>query len=154
MRIRSGADAEHWRAQEGYPAGLAIRPIWERLHHISSGFNLRFCGGGRERGQFVISKAEDYANIADLKTLARKYHAANDGQDGELDDARLAETIEVPWFKPPLNISGATLCAGGDAQPFTIADKTQRGLPELGGCLRGRILLKCCGRGSQGPRWD
>jgi len=52
----------------GLSCGLADKAIWERLH-IFIWFNLRFCGWwAGVAGSFVISKAEDYANIADLKT--------------------------------------------------------------------------------------
>jgi len=48
------ADAEHWRALEGYPAGLADKAIWERLHHIHLVQSAFLWVVGGSRGQFVI----------------------------------------------------------------------------------------------------
>jgi uncharacterized damage-inducible protein DinB len=55
--------------------------------------------------RFVITKVEDYPDIAELKTFARKYHSEMCATLGAIDDARLAETVAVPWFRPPLKIS-------------------------------------------------
>jgi hypothetical protein len=41
---------------------------------------------------------EDYADMADLKTFARKTLAELATMMRGMDEARLAEMIEVPWF--------------------------------------------------------
>src|ERR1700674_3896601 len=88
------ADAEHWRAFEGHAAALTDRAIRERLHHIhlvQSGF-LWVVGPRSE--QFVMTKIEDYSNITDLKTFARKCHSKMAAMLGGTDDLRLGEVIE------------------------------------------------------------
>src|SRR5271165_5289929 len=99
------ADAEHWRAFEAFPAALADRAIRERLHHVHLVQSAFLWVTKDPTAQFVITKAEDYPNIADLKAFARKYHSEMAGMLGMMDGARLAETVEVPWFRPPLKIS-------------------------------------------------
>jgi uncharacterized damage-inducible protein DinB len=148
------ADAEHWRALEGYPAGLADKAIWERLHHIHLVQSAFLWVVGGSRGQFVISKAEDYANIADLKTLARKYHAEMMAKIGELDDARLAETIEVPWFKPPLNISVRHALTQAAMHSHYHRGQNATRLRELGGVPPGTDFIEWLRQGKPGPRWD
>ncbi|HEV3306611.1 MAG TPA: DinB family protein [Candidatus Sulfotelmatobacter sp.] len=99
------ADAEHWRALEGHPAALADRAIRERLHHIHLVQSAFLWVVGPRTAQFAITKAEDYANIADLKAFARRYHSDMALMLDGIDDHRLGETIEVPWFQPALKIS-------------------------------------------------
>jgi uncharacterized damage-inducible protein DinB len=99
------ADAEHWRAMEGHAAALADQAIRSRMHHIHLVQSAFLWVVGSRRTKLVFIKAEDYANMSDLKAFARKCHSGMAAILGALDEARLAETIEVPWFQPPLEIS-------------------------------------------------
>jgi len=99
------ADAEHWRAFEAHSAALADRAIRERLHHIHLVQSAFLWVVGPRTAEFKITKVEDYPNMADLKTFARGYHSEMSAMLGATDEARLAEAIEVPWFRPPLKIS-------------------------------------------------
>ncbi len=69
------ADAEHWRAFETFPSALADRAIRERLHHIHQVQSAFLWVVGPRTAQFVITKVEDYPNMADLKAFARRCHA-------------------------------------------------------------------------------
>jgi len=99
------ADAEHWRTLEEHAPALADRAIRDRLHHIHLVQSAFLWVTGPRTAQFVITKAEDYTNMEDLKAFARKYHSEMAAMLGTMDEARLTEIIEVPWFQPPLKLS-------------------------------------------------
>ncbi len=63
------ADAEHWRAFEAHPAALADPALRERLHHIHLVQSAFLWVVEPRTAQFVITKIEDYPNMADLKVL-------------------------------------------------------------------------------------
>jgi len=99
------ADAEHWRAFEAHAAALEDRAIRERLHHIHLVQSAFLWVTGPRTAQFAVTKADDYPNMADLKTFARELHVEMASMVGRADDARLAEMIEVPWWQPTLKLS-------------------------------------------------
>jgi uncharacterized damage-inducible protein DinB len=95
------ADAEHWRAIEAHPTAAADRPLRERLHHIHVVQRaFRWMVGDRQTA-FAISKPEDFATLADLKSAMREYHGEIARFLASLPPQRFEETIEVPWFKEP-----------------------------------------------------
>jgi uncharacterized damage-inducible protein DinB len=99
------ADAEHWRALEAHGSALADQAIRERLLHIhlvQAAF--RWVMGPRTK-QFAMIKIEDYPDIADLKSFAKNGHAEFAALLREIDEARLQDEVEVPWFRPALKIS-------------------------------------------------
>jgi uncharacterized damage-inducible protein DinB len=148
------ADAEHWRAFEGYPAALADRAICERLHHIhlvQSGFLWVVEG---QKTKFTVTKVEDYANMADLKVFARKYHSEMAVMLGGFDDARLAESIEVPWFRPPLKISVRHALTQAATHSHYHRGQNATRLRELGGVPPGTDFIEWLRLGQPRPRWD
>ncbi len=93
------ADAEHWRAIEALSSvALADRAIRTRLHHIHLVQSAFLWVVGSRAEQFVITKAEDYANMADLKAFARKCHAEMAAMLGALDEARWARRSRCRGF--------------------------------------------------------
>lgn len=98
------ADAAHWRALEAHPSALADRAIRERLHHIHLVQSAFLWVVGPRTAQILITKAEDYPDMADLKAFARKNHLELAAMLRGIDDGRLAEMIDIPWF-PHLKIS-------------------------------------------------
>jgi uncharacterized damage-inducible protein DinB len=99
------ADAEHWRAFEAYPAALADKAICERLLHIHQvQYAFLWITGPRTSG-FAFKKLEDFPAMADLKEYARRYQAAAGELLKGLDQAKLEELVEAPWFKPPVKLS-------------------------------------------------
>ena len=148
------ADAEHWRAFEAYPAALADQAIRGRLHHIhlvQSGFLWVVEG---KNTKFTITKVEDYANMADLKVFARKYHSEMFAMLGELDEARLAETIDVPWFRPPLKISVRHALTQAAMHSHYHRGQNATRLRELGGTPPGTDLIEWLRLGQPAARWE
>src|SRR4029077_3927599 len=98
------ADAEHWRAIEAHPTAKDDEAITNRLHHIhlvQRGFSWAV---GDRQASFVFTAPKDFSSLAVLKSYAREYHDEIAGFMAALSEARLAETIEIPWFDPPLAI--------------------------------------------------
>ncbi|MFZ0417225.1 MAG: DinB family protein [Candidatus Sulfotelmatobacter sp.] len=148
------ADAEHWRALEAHAAALADKAIRERLHHIHLVQAAFLWVVGGRRGQFVITKAEDYANIADLKAFARRYHAEMAAKLGGMDDVALAETIEVPWFQPALKISVRHALTQAAMHSHYHRGQNATRLRELGGVPPGTDFIEWLRQGQPGPRWE
>ena len=98
------ADAEHWRAFESHPAALEDNVIRERLLHIHLVQHAFLWLLGPRNQQFEVRKMEDFADISDLKKYGREGLSQLNTLVKDLDPQR-AETIEVPWFKPPATIT-------------------------------------------------
>jgi uncharacterized damage-inducible protein DinB len=109
------ADAEHWRAIEAHPAARDDEAIRKRLHHIHLVQRVFRWAVGDRQAPWPLTNAVDFAELADLKAYARAYHDAMAQFMAAVSDARLAETIEIAWFKdPPLAITvteALTQCA-------------------------------------------
>ncbi len=148
------ADAEHWRAFEAYPAALADRAIRERLHHIHLVQSAFLWVVGPRTAQFVITKADDYAEVADLKALARKGHSAMAAMLGAIDEARLAETIEVPWFQPALKISIRHALTQAAMHSHYHRGQNATRLRELGGVPPGTDFIVWLRDGQPAARWE
>jgi uncharacterized damage-inducible protein DinB len=148
------ADAEHWRALEGHPAALADKAIRERLHHIHL-VQAAFLWVVRPRTeQFVISKVEDYANIADLKAFARKYHLDMAAMLGGIDNERMESTIEVPWFQPPLKISVRHALTQAAMHSHYHRGQNATRMRELGVAPPGTDFIEWLRNGQPGARWS
>jgi len=148
------ADAEHWRALEAHAPALGDRAIRERLHHIhlvQSGFLWVV---GPRTSQFAITKAEDYPNMADLEAFARKYHAEMAAMLGGMDETRLAETIEVPWFRPPLKISVRHALTQAATHSHYHRGQNATRLRELGSVPPGTDFIEWLRQGQPASRWD
>jgi uncharacterized damage-inducible protein DinB len=99
------ADAEHWRAFEAHPAALEDKAIRERLLHIHQvQYAYVWMTGPRTSG-FAFKKIEDFASMADLKKYAQRGHAEMIATVRAAEEARMEETVEIPWFNPPLRVS-------------------------------------------------
>jgi uncharacterized damage-inducible protein DinB len=148
------ADAEHWRALEGHPAALADKAIRERLHHIHL-VQAAFLWVVRPRTeQFVISKVEDYANIADLKAFARKYHLDMAAMLGGIDNERMESTIEVPWFQPPLKISVRHALTQAAMHSHYHRGQNATRMRELGVAPPGTDFIEWLRNGQPAARWS
>jgi uncharacterized damage-inducible protein DinB len=102
---QSWADAEHWRAIAAQPTALADRAIRERLLHIHLVQSAFLWITGPRRSEFVALKLEDFPDFMKLKARAQDIHAEFAAQLEGMSDERLAEEINIPWFKePPLRI--------------------------------------------------
>jgi uncharacterized damage-inducible protein DinB len=148
------ADAEHWRAFEAYPAALADHALRERLHHIHLVQSAFLWVVGPRTAQFAITKTEDYPNVADLKALARKNHSEFVALLGGIDEHRLAEKIEVPWFQPPLEISVRHALMQAAMHSHYHRGQNATRLRELGGVPPGTDFIEWLRRGQPTARWE
>jgi uncharacterized damage-inducible protein DinB len=98
------ADAEHWRAFEGYQAALADKALFERLHHIHLVQHAFLWITGPRTSPFEPKKVEAFPDPAALKAYARQGLADLDERLAEAAET-LEEVIEIPWFQPTLKIS-------------------------------------------------
>jgi len=148
------ADAEHWRALQAHAPALADRAIRERLHHIHLVQSAFLWVVGPRTAQFVITKPEDYANMTDLKVFARTCHSELAAMLGGMEEARLAETIEVPWFQPPVKISvGHALMQAAMHSHYHRGQNATR-LRELGGVPPGTDFIEWLRKGEPAARWE
>jgi uncharacterized damage-inducible protein DinB len=148
------ADAEHWRALEGHAPALADRAIRARLHHIhlvQSGFLWVV---GPRTAQFAFSKIEDHPNMTDLKAFARKVHTDLAAMRGAMDDARLADVIEVPWFRPALKISVRHALMQAAMHSHYHRGQNATRLRELGGVPPGTDFIVWLRDGQPAARWE
>jgi uncharacterized damage-inducible protein DinB len=148
------ADTEHWRAFEAYPAALADRAIRERLHHIHLVQSAFLWVVGLRIEEFTITKIEDYPNMADLKSFAQKGHAKWAAMLSGLSERRLAETIEVPWFQPPLRISVRHALTQAAMHSHYHRGQNATRLRELGVAPPGTDFIEWLRQGQPAARWS
>ena len=100
------ADAEHWRAIEAHPPAAQDAAIKNRLHHIHLVQRAFLWAVGDRGSGLALTKADDFASLADLKRYGREYHDEVIRFLESVTDARLEQHIGIPWFKdPPLAIT-------------------------------------------------
>ena len=148
------ADALHWRAIETHAPAVTDRAIRERLHHIhlvQSGF---LWIAGPRTSQFAMTKVEDYADLADLKAFARKTHSELFAMLSGIDEARLAEVIEVPWFRPSLKISVRHALTQAAMHSHYHRGQNATRLRELGGAPPGTDFIVWIRDGQPAARWE
>jgi len=147
------ADAEHWRALESHPPALADRAIRERLHHIHLVQSAFLWVVGPRTAQFVMTKAEDYSNMADLKAFARKVHTELAAMLDAMDD-HMAEKAEVPWFQPPLKISVRHALMQAAMHSHYHRGQNATRLRELGGAPPMTDFIVWVRNGQPNARWE
>ena len=148
------ADAEHWRAFENFPAALADLPIRTRLHHIHLVQSAFLWVTRDPTAKFVINKIEDYPNMADLKAFARKYHSEMSAMLGSMNEARLTETVVVPWFRPPLKISVRHALMQAAMHSHYHRGQNATRLRELGGTPPGTDFIEWLRQGQPAAQWE
>ena len=148
------ADAEQWRAIEAHPTARDDEAIRKRLHHIhlvQRGF--RWAVGDR-LAPFAFTRPEDFSSLPDLKSYARECHEEMAGIMESVSEARLAETIEIPWFKDPslaITVTEAlTQCA---MHSHYHRGQNATRLRELGGEPPPTDLIVWYWRGRPAPVW-
>ena len=109
------ADAEHWRAIGAHAPAREDQAIRSRLHHIAIVQRAFLWAVGDRQEPFAFTKPEDFAAFDDLKRYAREHHDRIGAYMATVGDARLGESIAIPWFEdPPLTITveqALTQCA-------------------------------------------
>jgi uncharacterized damage-inducible protein DinB len=147
------ADAEHWRAIGALEAARDHLRLRERLHHIHQVQRMFVWAIGDRATQPSPSKPADFAAFDDLKEYARGSHDQVRQLLSGMTDARLAETISMPWFKPPLELS-----VGNALAQMAMHSQYHRGqnaviLRELGGEPPTTDLIVWHWKGRPAPGW-
>lgn len=147
------ADAEQWRAFESHPAALQDKAIRERLLHIHLVQHAFLWLLGPRSQQFEVKKIEDFASISDLKKYARGGLSQLNAFVKDLDPQH-AETIEVPWFKPPakITIRQALMQAAMHSHYHRGQDATR--LRELGGVPPTTDFIIWLHKGQPAAEWS
>lgn len=100
------ADTVLWDAIGAHPPARADRTILDRLHHIHQVQRVFMWGVRQDGTQFTLTKPEDFATFDELRSYAAGSHAEVRRLLDWISEAKLAEPVNVPWFRdPPLTIS-------------------------------------------------
>lgn len=99
------ADAEHWRAFGALEAAREYLPLRQRLHHIHQVQRMFVWAVGDRATQPAPTTPADFAAFDALEQYARESHDQIRRMLQGLTDTRLAETVSMPWFRPPLEIT-------------------------------------------------
>lgn len=99
------ADAEHWRAIGALAAAREHFRLRERLHHIHQVQRLFVWAVGDRATPPALTQPDGFAAFDDLKAYARGSHDQIRGLLDGLSAARLAESVSMPWFTPPLTLT-------------------------------------------------
>ena len=105
MGTSEWADAEHWRAIGALPAAREYAPLRERLHHIHQVQRMFVWAVGDRARRPTQTQPGSFVAFDDLKAYARDAHDQIRRLLEGLTDARLAESVTMPWFKPPLELT-------------------------------------------------
>ena len=128
------ADAEHWRAIGAHAVAREDKVTRDRLHHIAIVQRAFLWAVGDRREPFAFTQAEDFASFEALKAYAREHHDRLSPEVEALTDARLAESVAIPWFTdPPLSITVAEALAQGAMHTHYHRGQNATRLRELGG---------------------
>ena len=148
------ADAEQWRAIEAHPAAAQDAAIRNRLHHIHIVQRVFLWAVGERKAGFALTKADDFASLADLKRYAREYHDEVAALLASVTGERLEERIAIPWFTdPPLSITvmeALTQCA---MHSHYHRGQNATRLRELGGEPPGTDLIVWYWKNRPPPAW-
>jgi len=148
------ADAEHWRAFEAHPAALADNAIRERLLHIHQvQYAFLWITGPRTAG-LAFKKLEDFPHMADLKQYAQRYHSEVGELLKGLDQVKLEELVEAPWFKPPVKISRRHALTQAAMHSHYHRGQNATRLREVGGAPPMTDFIVWLRQGQPAARWS
>jgi uncharacterized damage-inducible protein DinB len=148
------ADAEHWRAFAEHDGALGDKAICERLMHIHLVQRGFLWVTGPRTSDFTFKKLQDFPQITGLRDYAREYHAEMAKRLKEITEARLEESVEVPWFKPPLNISVRHALTQAAMHSHYHRGQNATRLRELGGAPPGTDFIVWLRDGQPGAKWE
>jgi uncharacterized damage-inducible protein DinB len=102
------ADGEMWEAIGAHAPPRADRIIHDRLHHIHQVQRFFIWAVGDRAVQLSPTKPDAFPSFEELREYASESHQQVHRGLAALTDARLAEAIEMPWFRdPPLSLTVA-----------------------------------------------
>ena len=148
------ADAEHWRAFEAHPAALEDKAIRERLLHIHQVQHAFLWITGPRTSEFAFKRIEDFSGMSDLKQYAQRYHVAVRELLGELDQTKMEELVEAPWFTPPVKISRRHALTQAAMHSHYHRGQNATRLRELGGAPPLTDFIIWLRKGQPGAQWS
>ena len=148
------ADAEHWRGFESHPAALADKAIRERLLHIHLVQHGFLWVTSAQRPEFVFKKLDDFASIEDLKKYGQQGLVELSELLKKTDAGRMDEMIEVPWFKPALQISVRQALTQAAMHSHYHRGQNATRLRELGGVPPGTDFIEWLRQGKPAALWS
>ena len=146
------ADAEHWRAFSGFAAAREFMPLRQRLHHIHQVQRMFMWALGDRATQPQPTRGPDFTFDA-LKTYARGSHDQIRALREGLSDDRLAQTVSMPWFRPPLEITVENALAQLAMHSHYHRGQNSVILRELGGEPPTTDLIVWHWKGRPDPDW-
>ena len=148
------ADAQHWRAFEAHPPALQDKVIRERLHHIHLVQHGFLWVTSPTRPDFVFNKLEDFPSMADLKKYAQEGLSQLNEFVKSLEPARAEEIIEIPWFRPPAQISIRQALTQAAMHSHYHRGQNATRLRELGGVPPMTDFIAWLHKGQPLAQWD
>jgi uncharacterized damage-inducible protein DinB len=148
------ADAEHWKALEAFPGAIEDATIRARLHHLHLVQHAFLWVATGSKEAFARTKPEDFPTATALKAFARDYHERVGRFVADVSDARLQESVAIPWFKdPPLNITVAQALAQCAMHSQGHRGQNATRLRQLGGTPPTTDLIVWWWKGRPEPDW-
>lgn len=148
------ADAEHWRSFEAYPSALEDKAIRERLLHIHLVQHGFLWIAGPRSEPFASKKIEGFPAMADLKAYAREGLSHLHELLKSTSTARLEETIEVIWFRPPAKITVAQALTQAAMHSHYHRAQNATRLRELGGVPPTTDFIIWLHKGKPAAQWE
>jgi uncharacterized damage-inducible protein DinB len=148
------ADAEHWRAFEAHPPSLADEALRERLLHIHMVQQAFAWVTGPRRAQFPVKKLEDFPSMTALKMYARQGLEELNERLRTTSPDRIETIIEIPWFKPPANISVRHALTQAAMHSHYHRGQNATRLRELGGVPPMTDFIVWLRNGQPLPQWS
>ncbi len=128
------ADAEHWRAIGDHAVARDDKVIRDRLHHIALVQRLFLWAVGDRQDAFAFTKPEEFPSFDALQSYAREHHGRLAPAIAAMTDARLAESIAIPWVPdPPLSLTVAEALTQSAMHTHYHRGQNATRLRELGG---------------------
>ena len=147
------ADAEHWRAIGAHAAAREDQAIRQRLHHIAIVQRAFLWNVGGRQEPFAFTKPEDFT-FDTLKEYACEHHARITAYMADVADARLAESVDIPWFTdPPLTLKVEEALAQCAMHSHYHRGQNATRLRELGGEPPGTDLIVWYWKNRPAPAW-
>jgi uncharacterized damage-inducible protein DinB len=151
---QSWADAEHWRAIGLHAAAGADQAIRKRLHHVHFVQHAFLWTVGDRKAKFRMTTPDDFASFDALQGYARDFHERIPEFFDGLTDARLAENVDIAWFKdPPLTITVAEALTQCVMHSHYHRGQNATRLRELGGEPPTTDFIVWLWKGRPAPAW-
>jgi uncharacterized damage-inducible protein DinB len=148
------ADAELWRAIGAHPAARDDQAIRQRLHHIHFVQHAFVWMVGDRATPFRMTQPGDFPTFESLQAYARQFHEQVPSLVSGLTSARLAEKVEISWFKdPPLSVPIAEALTHAAMHSHYHRGQNATRLRELGGTPPTTDYIVWLWKGRPHPAW-